>query len=267
MKYAFGKTQVYASKKMEKHPVLAKIMFSIFGYTKVGNYARSRVFLKAIEDLPLHDFDQILDLGAGLGEFTFMLAEKYNQKNFTALEILDNRIGSLKKVKEKIGFPNVSIFEQKIENYPHDDYFDFIFSIDVFEHIPEDQMPFDACFKKLKKGGYLMVKIPNVTQRTILPNKVFHKHNEWLKKEHVGQVLDLNQLSDKFREAGFVIEKAFYSDGLFSRIGWEIDYVASKLGIIGKLIAMPIAKCFILIDNLFDYYQSGNAIQVVGRKI
>ena len=42
------------------------------------------------------------------------------------------------------------------------EYFDFISMTDVFEHIPEPHPVLELLHKSLKKGKYLMIKVPNV---------------------------------------------------------------------------------------------------------
>jgi len=207
-----------------------------------------------------------MDLGAGLGEYTFMLAQAYPSVQFTAVEILESRITALNKVVENNKLLNVTIFPEKIEQLDYNGYYDFIFSVDVFEHIKKEEMPFEECFKKLKNGGYLLVKMPNVQNRTILPNSFFGEHNEWLDKEHVGQVYNLDDLKSRFIKAGFEITHAEYSDGILARAGWEISYFSKKLGSFFQLMTLPFCKFLVIIDGFTLKREVGNTIQVIGKK-
>ncbi len=267
IKFNYGKTQILTSPRMARRPKLAKFIYSIFGYTSIGNWARAHIFIDRLKLLPIQQFDQILDLGAGLGEFTFMLADALPKAKITALEILPERINLLKEVVDKKNYTSVTIHEDKIETLPRNEAYDFIFSVDVFEHILKEEMPFDECLKKLKKGGYLLVKIPNVTQITIFPDSWFKEHNEWVTDEHVGQVYDLDGLTNRFKEAGFEITHASYSDGWISRLGWELSYFSAQGGALTQLLFLPLCKFIYHIEWLtFNSKKRGNAIQVIGRK-
>src|SRR5688572_15523145 len=90
--FSYGRTQVLTSPRMRKHPGLAKMVYSIFGYTSLGNWARAKVFVKLLKFVPLKEFKNIMDLGAGLGEFTFMMSEALPNARITALEILPDRV-------------------------------------------------------------------------------------------------------------------------------------------------------------------------------
>jgi len=267
LNYRFGSSQVMTSSRMLKFPKLGRLVFAIFGYTSLGNYARSRIFKRLLKRLPIRTFNTVLDLGAGLGEYTFMLAQAFASTRFTAVEILETRIAALNRVVENNNLPNVKIFPHKIEQLEQNNYYDFIFSVDVFEHIKKEEMPFDECYKKLKIGGYLLVKMPNVKNRTILPYSFFGDHNEWLDKEHVGQVYDLEGLKNRFINAGFAIYYAEYADGILARAGWEIAYFSKVLGSFFQLITLPLCKFLVILDGLKTNRKRGNTIQVIGRKI
>jgi SAM-dependent methyltransferase len=266
MNYHYGRTQHICSERMKRSPFISKMIYNIFGYTNVGNYARSRVFINLLDTLPITSFRNIIDLGAGLGEFTFMMAEALPETKFTAVEILPERVEKLKEVVNHFHLKNVDVFSDTIEQLEEDDA-DFIFAVDVFEHISEDQMPFHDCYEKLKPGGYLLVKIPNLTQNTILPDSLFEDHQHWLDDAHVGQVYDLAGLENRFREEGFDIVYSSATDGILSRIGWEVGFLSKKGGSAVQLMCLPFCKAFVLLDPLLYFSKNtGNAIQVIGRK-
>ena len=267
IQFEYGKTQVLTSPRMRKRPALARMIYAIFGYTSIGNWARAHIFIDRLKLLPVPGFKKILDLGAGLGEFTFMMAEALPEAHITALEIIPGRIDLLKEVVVTQQVRNVTVFENKIEAIRENEIYDFIFSIDDVRHILKEEMPFDECFKKLKPGGYLMVKIPNVTQITIFPDSWFEEHNKWVEDEHIGQVYNLDGLVDRFKKAGFTIFHESYSDGWTSRLAWELSYFTAKAGAVTQLLFLPLVKFIYHIEWLtFSSKKNGNAIQVIGRK-
>lgn len=267
MNFTFGKTQYVSSDRMRRSPRLSKFINTVFGYTNIGNYARSRIVIDLFNKLPLKDFVNVIDLGAGLGEFTFMMADEMPSTKFLAIEILPDRVEKLKEIVRKFDYTNVEVYPDFIETVDAKEAFDFIFAIDVFEHIPEEKMPFKACYEKLRPGGYLMIKIPNARQRTILPERFFEDHNKWLEKEHVGQVYDLEKLTSRFKDEGFTIVHSSSSDGLLSRVAWEVGFLTRKAGSVLQLAFLPFCKGLIHMDRIFfSSGKNGNAIQVIGKK-
>lgn len=266
MKLQFGTEQIYASKKMQKSLTLAKMVRGVFGYTNIGNYARFTVFENILSQIPIDKMDKILDLGCGYGEYAFALARAYDDKKIIAIDPDMERIETINSVNQKLGLGNFTA-KNKYLNQIEDDNFDLIYSIDVFEHIEEDQMPFQDAYKRLKKGGYLMIKIPNKTQNTILPEELFEEHHEWLEEEHIGQVYDLSALEERFKKEGFSILHSSETDGIFSRLAWEISYLAKKLGLAFHLMFLPISKLLIHLDRLVHNGKNGNSIHVLAQKI
>ena len=262
----FGKSQTITSDRMHKHPLLGKITNFVFGYTNLGNYARSLVFKKMIHKLPTNNFTSVLDLGCGYGEYTYMLSEAIEHANFIALDIDRERIESVKEVIDTRNYKNVTAHLGKIESLENKK-FDLIYSVDVFEHIKAEEMPFKEAYNCLNDGGFLIVKIPNITQKTIFPDSLFNEHQEWLDKEHIGQVYDLKGLEQRFTDAGFSIYYSSYSDGILSRLGWELAYLGKKAGIITQALSLPIAKLLVNIDQFTHSKKRGNAVQVIGKKL
>ncbi|NVK84612.1 MAG: class I SAM-dependent methyltransferase [Cytophagia bacterium] len=265
MELSFGTAQVYTSERMKKAPVLAKLFHKIFGYTNVGNYARFTVFKELIKRIPLKENAKILDLGTGYGEYSFSLAKALPDSQVHSLDIDRDRIKSVNGAITKSGIKNIQTHCSYTEQLEEKD-FDFAFSIDVFEHIAPKEMPFKAVYERLKPGGYFMVKMPYITQRTILPERLFEDHQEWLEDEHIGQVYNLFSLKTRFIKEGFKVVYASYSDGWYSRLAWEIAYLGKKMGVVGQLITLPIAKMLIHFDRAFHINTWGNAIQVIGVK-
>lgn len=265
MELTFGTSQIHTSQRLRKYPVLARAFSRLFGYTNVGNYARFTIFRKILSSLKLTKNSKILDLGTGYGEYAISLAKALPESRIHALDIDRERISSVEHAIAKSGIDNVTTYCAYIHEV-QDSGFDLVFSVDVFEHIAPEEMPFEQCFKKLKPGGHLLIKIPNKTQKTIFPEKYFEAHHDWLEEEHIGQVYDLAGLVNRFKSEGFEVVYAAYSDGWLSRFAWELAYLGKKAGLITQLITLPIAKLFIHLDRAFHHNHWGNAIQVIGKK-
>ncbi|OEK00911.1 hypothetical protein BFP97_05025 [Roseivirga sp. 4D4] len=265
MELTFGTAQIHTSERLKSRPGIAKLFHKIFGYTNVGNYARFTVFKKLLRHTHSIENGKILDLGTGYGEYAISLASAYPNACVHALDIDTERIAAVKRATQKLELDNMHTHCKPIDGL-RDKAFDLIFSIDVFEHIAPEKMPFQVAYDKLKPGGHFIVKIPNAIQRTLFPEKWFDEHHDWLEEEHIGQIYDLEGLKSRFRREGFIITHASYSDGWLSRFAWELAYLGKKTGLLGQLVTLPIAKLFIHADRLVHSNNWGNAIQVIGQK-
>jgi SAM-dependent methyltransferase len=267
MSIAFGRLQYLSSDRMRKFPFLGQIFHKVFGYTNVGNYARSRVFMRILEQLSFENWTKILDLGCGYGEYSVLMADLVPNAQITALDIDAERCTNVQTMLKKANMDDrIHVINQNIETTSAWPQYDFVFSVDVFEHIPEAEMPFAGVFERLRPGGYFLVKIPNKIQRTIFPERWFEEHQHWLEEEHVGQVYDLAGLKGRFEREGFEVITAEATDGLVSRLAWELAWLGKKGGVLLQLPSMLLAKLLIALDPLFKKPGRGNAIHVIGRK-
>ena len=268
MNLTYGTYQTTTSPRLSQNPKLAAFIKSIFGYTNVGNFARFQIFKRLLNKVPTDTFESILDLGCGYGEYSFSVARALPNTHVIALDVDNHKTRLIKKIKQEQGINNITTHTGKIESLRDQvESFDFIYSVDVFEHIAPEEMPFKNCHRKLKKGGYLMVKMPNKRQHTILPDRYFEEHHDWLDDEHIGQVYDLYTLKKRFENEGFKIVHAAYADGWFARLGWEIWYLTKKMGTLFQLMALPLSKMLVRLDQQVHKPSRGNTIQVIGQKI
>ena len=268
IKFNYGTNQYLLSRKMQAIPQLGKLLNKVLGYTNIGNYSRAKVFTKQLSTLDLQSMNKILDLGCGYGENALMMSQALPSKEVHALDISSIALSRVRLAKEKLGLKNLNVYESKIDALPASD-FDLIYSVDVFEHIPADEMPFEDCYAKLKKGGHLLVKIPNKYQHTIFNEKYFAEHNEWVEHEHPGQVYFLDGLADRFRKAGFQIVFAKQTDGPMARLACEIAYFMKKIGPVSQLVTLPLCKLLVNLDLMLlpGGTSKGNAITVIGKKV
>jgi SAM-dependent methyltransferase len=264
----YGDNQYLLSERMQAFPSLGKLLNRTMGYTNIGNYARAQVFSRHINKIDLSKVTQVLDLGCGYGENAIMMSKALTGKDVFALDIDQRALSRIRLAKNKLNLGNLTVHEGKIDTLTVND-LDLIYSVDVFEHIPEKEMPFAEAFKKLKTGGHLLVKIPNKVQRTFFSPKHFEEHNKWVDHEHPGQVYFLKDLEERFRKEGFKVVYACQSDGMLARMAWEIAYFMKKGGAITQLLALPFCKLLVKTDLLTHPNGSinGNAITVIGQKV
>jgi SAM-dependent methyltransferase len=267
IKLQYGAIQPLLSGKMQANPKISKFINKILGYTNIGNYARSKVFTKQVSQLPLHEFSNVLDLGCGYGEYSFMMARALTNANITALDLDEAALKNVRFAQNKLQLPNLDIYEGHLHFLPKEN-FDLIYSVDVFEHIQEQHMPFKDAYNKLKSGGYFMVKMPNIKQSAVFPKKWFKAHEEWLAHEHPGQIYTLTDLKNRFEREGFKVIFTAQTDGMLSRLAWELAYLMKKAGTIFQLVSLPICKALVLADMILTNGNTkrGNAITVIAQK-
>jgi precorrin-6B methylase 2 len=268
IKLNYGSTQYILSEKMQQFPQLSRLLNGTLGYTNVGNYSRAKVFARQMSELELRSMNKILDLGCGYGENAVTISQALPLKKVYALDTDGNALQKLRTARENQSLRNLVVHQGKMDSLPENN-FDLIYSVDVFDKLPAEEMPFESCYARLKKGGYLMVKIPNKQQHTIFSKKYFGGGNEHAATEHPGQVYFLQDLAKRFQKTGFRIILSEQTEGPLSRLAWEIGYFMKKGGAVTQLLSLPLCKLLVNLDMMFfpNGTKKGNAITVIGQKI
>ena len=129
----------------------------------------------------------ILDIGAGEG-YLLSFFNKYNYKCYGVDYSKHGMISQNPRLLKKIEFVNCDIIE---DNFFIGKTFDIIFLMNVAEHVPNFNILIKKIYKKIKKGGLLIIKVPNEYD---IVHKKYLKNNN-LKKEQLAIFNPLHHLN------------------------------------------------------------------------
>ena len=100
---------------------------------------------------------KVLEIGCARGAFSRLIAQKYPSVKLTSVDISETAINDAKKEPHGIDF---RVADAQHLEFP-DASFDFIFSCETMEHLPEpERMPRDI-FRLLKPGGQFIITTEN----------------------------------------------------------------------------------------------------------
>ncbi|HEY4799767.1 MAG TPA: class I SAM-dependent methyltransferase [Bacteroidia bacterium] len=201
----------------------------------------------------------ILDAGAGFGQYSFWLAKRFKNARITSVDVKDEQVTDCNNFFQQVGLTNAKFEVADLTNFSHPDKYDLAISIDVMEHILEDVQVFKNIYASLKKGGMLLISTPSDQGGS----DVHEGHEGSFIGEHVRDGYNINDIQDKLKLAGFSKIDVRYSYGTPGKISWKLSMKypmqmlsASKLFFVlipfYYLITYPLA--FVL--NYFDTYST-----------
>ncbi len=237
--------------------ILKKIIYSsVFKPVHIGDYIRGLCFNKyIIQYFP--NFIKVMDAGCGNGNHSFMLVKKFPHLLIDAYDI--------KKFKTwNNNYKNIQFFVKDLRDVKISNYYDFCYSIDVIEHIPDNRLVFQNIFDALKPKGIFYLHVPSKIQKTILPKKYFNEFSKWAKEEHIGDMYNIKELEEILKKIGFNIVYSRKTFGFLGSISWELDRITDKRFKI-KIILMPLLK---LLGKIDCYLKIGkNGILIIAQKV
>ena len=128
---------------------------------KIGVNERLIFLFKQLKKLGLTKKSKILELGCGVGAFTYLLSKKVEKGYIEAVDLSEKSIENAQKNIQK---NNVQLFVGDVVHYrPQESDFDFITLLDVIEHIPIEEHfnLFKNISTYISEKSLLLINIPN----------------------------------------------------------------------------------------------------------
>lgn len=100
--------------------------------------------------------DKVLEIGSGRGQFLALLQQK--TKFAEGLELNESAIEKIRANGDKVHLMKIDEFEQQLNP---NDLFDVVCSFQVYEHIENIGEVIQSSLNALKKGGSLIISVPN----------------------------------------------------------------------------------------------------------
>lgn len=215
----------------------------------------------------------VLDAGAGFGQYSWRMSRINKNWRIKAVDIDPIHINDNNLFFTKAGISDrvtCEIMDLVLLN--ETDTYDFILSVDVMEHIKEDEMVFRNFCRALRSGGSLLISTPSDKGGS----DVRDEHDKSFIGEHVRDGYSISEISLKLKRAGFRNIGAAYTYGKPGNVSWRLSmkYPVRMLGIsrlfylilpFYYLIFFPVA----IILNFFDLcsdHKTGTGLLVSANK-
>lgn len=228
--------------------LLENIEASLPAYTEHLCQLVSKSLVTLPEDK--HSIEPILDFGAGLGTICSLLRDR-TQRQIDCVEI-DVNLASILRARNFRVFSDLSKAEST----------NFIFSINVIEHIEDDTGSIKEIYGHLKDGGLFVVYVPAFMQLfTNLDTSVGH-YRRYSKKE----------LVEKINDSGFEVTDVRYVDCLGGISTFLLRLLGSRFqmwSLSPRRLAFFDKRVFplsVLMDKLFFHRFFGKNLFIIAKK-
>ena len=215
----------------------------------------------------------ILDAGSGLGQYSWRMSRMNRNWKITAVDINEQQVKEGNEFFSRAGMQErVKFITADLTTFTDSGKFNLIISVDVMEHIKEDETVFRNFCSSLKENGILLISTPS----DMGGSDVHGDEETSFIDEHVRDGYNAGEIAEKLTRAGFRSVDTKYTYGMPGRISWRLTmkYPVKMLNVsylffillpFYYLIFFPVS----LILNFFDLcmdHKSGTGLLVVARK-
>jgi len=166
------------------------------------------------------DNEMILDAGAGFGQYIHYLSGLNRNWNILGIDVKDEQVEDCNIFFSKTCHPEkVKFMVADLVTFVNPATYDLILSVDVMEHILEDEKVFENFCISLKSEGVLLISTPSDQGGS----DVHHKEDHSFIDEHVRDGYNISDIRIKLQKAGFSDIIAHYSYGKPGKISWKLS--------------------------------------------
>ncbi|MDP4280677.1 MAG: class I SAM-dependent methyltransferase [Bacteroidota bacterium] len=162
---------------------------------------------------------RILDAGSGFGQYSYYLSSLNREWSVEAVDVKKEQIDDCNAFFAKIHRNNVLFSVADLTNYVKPDTYDFILSVDVMEHILNDEQVFHNFYDSLTQDGMVLISTPSDQGGSDVHDP--DQESSFI-GEHVRDGYNIGEICEKLRKAGFSKAEAYYAYGKPGQIAWRL---------------------------------------------
>ena len=162
----------------------------------------------------------VLDAGAGYGQYSFFMSGLSSAWNIKAVDVKKEQIDDCNRFFKRINRDNRVVFEMAdLVEFIEKEKYSLILSVDVMEHIQDDENVFGNFYESLIPGGLLLISTPSDKGGS----DVHHHHCNSFIEEHVRDGYGVNEIKTKLEKAGFNNINTRYTYGKTGQLSWKLS--------------------------------------------
>jgi SAM-dependent methyltransferase len=250
---------------------MRKFLYFILDLLLLRTWHVNKALRKIRKELP--DQANILDAGSGFGQYEWRLCRMNNHWKIKAVDIDKEHVEDCTLFFGKAGMSErVSFSVADLTTFSDPENYDLILSVDVMEHIREDETVFHNFHKSLNNNGILLISTPSDKGGS----GVHGDEDKSFIGEHVRNGYSIQEITGKLAASGFNSIEALFTYGKPGNISWHLlmKYPvrminASKLFLILLPFYYAVVFPVSMILNIFDLrltHKKGTGLLVRARK-
>ncbi|HEY5511923.1 MAG TPA: class I SAM-dependent methyltransferase [Prolixibacteraceae bacterium] len=203
-------------------PFLRKFFYRLLDLLLLRSWHVKKALVELKKTSPRRKLN-ILDAGSGFGQYCYRLSRLFPEARILGVDVKQEQIDDCNDFFHKIGQGDrVTFAVADLTQYKAVNTYDLILSVDVMEHILEDEQVFKNFGASLKPGGVLMISTPSDQGGS----DTDHHEEEGIHGfigEHVRDGYNKEELTAKLIKARFSKVEISYTYGAYGSVAWKLS--------------------------------------------
>ena len=267
----YDPTKAVIGRWIQHSTIIRRLFFWVLGRLFLRErYIKRELLRIASERVDIRD---ILDAGSGYGQYSWFCATLFKEANIVGVDVKEEQVRDSELFSKKMNLSRCQFEIGDLQTISYDAQFDLIISVDVMEHVVDDEAVFRNFRKALRPGGMCLIHAP-----TRNPDSL-HSHDDEVHSvvgEHVREGYTEEEIREKLLQDGLTVKKMMFAYGKYGGKAWSLlqghpmrwmhkrKWLALFLPIY-YLFAYPIGA-FWMRKDLVAHNQSGGSIIVLAEK-
>jgi SAM-dependent methyltransferase len=203
-------------------PFLRKLFYTLLDLLLLRAWHVNRE-LRSLKKKSFSGKIRILDAGSGFGQYSYRMSRIFVGSIIKGVDVKQEQIDDCNRFFNSIGLNERVNFEyadltEYIEPYSYD----VVLSVDVMEHIEEDELVFSNFYKSLRNNGVRLISTPS-DQGGSDTHEHDHDAVHGFIEEHVRDGYGIMDITQKLNNAGFSEVEVRYTYGSAGSLSWKFS--------------------------------------------
>ncbi len=258
---------------MSRHPWLQRLFYGVLNLLFLRAWYVRRTVRRLLRSFPETRPVRVLDAGTGFGQYAYFMARAFRNVHVDAVDVKPDYLRRAQHFADQTSVgPQISWIQDDLTDLQQDGPYDLVLSVDVMEHIKDDEGVFRHFERVLRPGGYVVINTPSDQGGS----DVQADSDDSFIGEHVRDGYNMQALCDKLQRAGLTPVEQTYTYGPYGSTAWRwlIKRPMQMLGATwAALLLLPLYYLMVLPAGLWLNAQdvahdneTGTGVLVVAQK-
>jgi SAM-dependent methyltransferase len=223
-------------------PLAERTLFRCMGVADPAHWLHFRYFLRALDGWSGFAPQRILDAGSGRGDYAFYLARRFPNAQVIGVDFDASRVARGQERARSLGLTNVTFQRGDLVTEKFDRPFDLILSIDVLEHIVDQEGAIRNLRENLRPGGKFFFHIPTKRERPVLFSRQLSSFHEWAEHEHVAKERSAQEFATVVEQSGLLVDETMRTFGRYTgELAVSVFALPHRNNIVNKVLQAMLA--------------------------